>query len=145
MTRIMFPFLLLVALAAQAMGVLNACNRFGVPALASTFFNIGSVAFGLVLGLLAGPQLGTHPHRGHGHRRGARRRAAAGLAAARACTGSGSVSGRPSIGRIPACVRIFRLMGPGDSRQRRGADQRDGEHQFRLHASPIPCAASTAR
>jgi putative peptidoglycan lipid II flippase len=40
MTRIMFPFLLLVALAAQAMGVLNACNRFAVPALASTFFNI---------------------------------------------------------------------------------------------------------
>src|SRR5581483_7571542 len=37
MTRIMFPFLLLVALAAQAMGVLNACNRFAVPALSSTF------------------------------------------------------------------------------------------------------------
>ena len=50
MTRIMFPFLLLVALAAQAMGVLNACNRFGVPALASTFFNLGSVGFGIVLG-----------------------------------------------------------------------------------------------
>ena len=27
----MFPFLLLVALAAQAMGVLNACNQFAVP------------------------------------------------------------------------------------------------------------------
>ena len=38
MTRIMFPFLLLVALAAQAMGVLNACNQFFVPAMASTFF-----------------------------------------------------------------------------------------------------------
>src|SRR2546422_2789125 len=35
MTRIMFPFLLLVALAAQAMGVLNASNKFGVPAMAS--------------------------------------------------------------------------------------------------------------
>src|SRR5436309_1463738 len=33
MTRIMFPFLLLVALAAQAMGVLNASNKFGVPAM----------------------------------------------------------------------------------------------------------------
>ena len=43
LTRIMFPFLLLVALAAQAMGVLNALNRFGIPALASTFFNLGSV------------------------------------------------------------------------------------------------------
>ena len=57
MTRIMFPFLLLVALAAQAMGVLNASNQFGVPAMASTFFNIGSVGFGLVLGVLLGPQL----------------------------------------------------------------------------------------
>jgi putative peptidoglycan lipid II flippase len=57
MTRIMFPFLLLVALAAQAMGVLNACNKFGVPALASTFFNIGSVGFGIVLGVWMGPLL----------------------------------------------------------------------------------------
>ena len=57
MTRIMFPFLLLVALAAQAMGVLNASNRFGVPAMASTFFNIGSVGFGVVIGVLAGPVL----------------------------------------------------------------------------------------
>ncbi|HXF25858.1 MAG TPA: murein biosynthesis integral membrane protein MurJ [Bryobacteraceae bacterium] len=58
MTRIMFPFLLLVALAAQAMGVLNACNRFAVPALSSTFFNIGSIGFGLLLGFVFGPKLG---------------------------------------------------------------------------------------
>src|ERR1700751_2202520 len=51
MTRIMFPFLLLVALAAQAMGMLNASNRFGVPAMASTFFNLGSGGFGVVLGI----------------------------------------------------------------------------------------------
>jgi putative peptidoglycan lipid II flippase len=57
MTRIMFPFLLLVALAAQAMGVLNACNKFGVPALASTFFNLGSVGFGVLLGIWLGPLL----------------------------------------------------------------------------------------
>jgi putative peptidoglycan lipid II flippase len=50
MTRIMFPFLLLVALAAQAMGVLNACNLFGIPALSSVCFNVGSVVFGVVLG-----------------------------------------------------------------------------------------------
>lgn len=61
LTRIMFAFLLLVALAAQAMGVLNACNRFAVPALASTFFNIGSVAFGLILGYVLGPHLGMDP------------------------------------------------------------------------------------
>lgn len=58
MTRIMFPFLLLVALAAQAMGVLNACNRFGVPAMSSTFFNLGSVGFGVLLGVVLGPTLG---------------------------------------------------------------------------------------
>jgi putative peptidoglycan lipid II flippase len=58
MTRIMFPFLLLVALAAQAMGVLNACNRFGIPAMSSTFFNIGSVASGLILGVVLGPRIG---------------------------------------------------------------------------------------
>jgi putative peptidoglycan lipid II flippase len=57
MTRTMFPFLLLVALAAQAMGVLNASNKFGVPAMASTFFNIGSVGFGALLGIWLGPTL----------------------------------------------------------------------------------------
>jgi len=61
MTRIMFPFLLLVALAAQAMGILNACNRFAVPALSSTMFNLGSVVFGLALGLWLGPLLGIEP------------------------------------------------------------------------------------
>jgi putative peptidoglycan lipid II flippase len=54
LTRVMFPFLLLVALAAEAMAILNARGRFGVPALASTFFNIGSVASGLALGLTIG-------------------------------------------------------------------------------------------
>ena len=58
LTRIMFPFLLLVALAAQSMGILNACNQFGVPALASTMFNLGSVTFGLLLGTVLGPRIG---------------------------------------------------------------------------------------
>ncbi len=55
MTRIMFPFLLVVALAAQAMGMLNASNRFGVPATASTFFNLGSVGFGVAIGVWLAP------------------------------------------------------------------------------------------
>ncbi|HUA58036.1 MAG TPA: murein biosynthesis integral membrane protein MurJ [Verrucomicrobiae bacterium] len=54
LTRIMFPFLALVALAAQAMGVLNACDRYGVPALSSVMFNIASVAIGLLLGFTIG-------------------------------------------------------------------------------------------
>ncbi len=57
LTRIMFPFLLLVALAAQAMGVLNACKQFGVPALSSVWFNVGSVTFGLLAGRWLGPVL----------------------------------------------------------------------------------------
>jgi putative peptidoglycan lipid II flippase len=61
LTRIMFPFLLLVALAAQGMGILNACNRFGVPALASTLFNLGSVGFGLAAGFWLGPRIGMDP------------------------------------------------------------------------------------
>ncbi len=64
MTRVMFPFLLIVALSAQAMGVLNACNQFGVPAMASTFFNIGSILSGLILGKLVGPKLGISPIEG---------------------------------------------------------------------------------
>jgi len=61
LTRIMFPFLLLVALAAQAMGVLNACRKFGVPALSSVMFNVGSITFGLMLGFLIGPRFGMRP------------------------------------------------------------------------------------
>src|SRR5262249_1932463 len=47
LTRLMFPFLLLVALAAVAMGILNTKNRFGVPAAAASFFNLGSILVGL--------------------------------------------------------------------------------------------------
>ncbi len=64
MTRIMFPFLLLVALAAQAMGVLNACGIFGIPAMASTMFNIGSVTIGLLIGFVLGPYLHITPIHG---------------------------------------------------------------------------------
>lgn len=55
MTRIMFPFLLMVALAAVAMGILNACDRFGVPASASSFFNLGAILGGLGCASLLAP------------------------------------------------------------------------------------------
>ena len=61
LTRLMFPFLLLVALAAQAMGILNSVGRFGMPALASSFFNVGSVIAGLTLGFWLGPRVGIPP------------------------------------------------------------------------------------
>jgi putative peptidoglycan lipid II flippase len=58
LTRIMFPFILLVSLAALVMGMLNAKNRFGVPAMASSFFNIGSIVFGVALGYWLDPHFG---------------------------------------------------------------------------------------
>jgi len=48
LTQIMFPFILMVALAAVAMGVLNTKGRFGIPASASTAFNIVSIIAGLI-------------------------------------------------------------------------------------------------
>ncbi len=45
--QIMFPFILLVALAALAMGVLNTKGKFGIPASASTAFNIVAIVCGL--------------------------------------------------------------------------------------------------
>jgi putative peptidoglycan lipid II flippase len=55
MTRIMFPFLLMVALAALAMGMLNAKHRFGIPASASTMFNVGSIVGGVGLAFALAP------------------------------------------------------------------------------------------
>jgi putative peptidoglycan lipid II flippase len=111
MTRIMFPFLLLVALAAQAMGILNACNQFAVPALASTFFNVGSLGAGLALGFWAGPWIGLEPIEG--------------MAVGVVIGGALQLAWQlPSLHRAgfryrpridwsdPGLRRIFRLMGP---------------------------------
>lgn len=51
LTRIMMPFLLLVSLAALAMGMLNAEGRFTPPALAPTLFNLATALTGLGLWL----------------------------------------------------------------------------------------------
>ena len=131
LTRMMFPFLVLVALAAQAMGVLNACDRFGVPALASTFFNIGSVAVGLALGFTIGRPSVQGPI---------------------VCMACGVVAGGalqllwqvPSAAArglpLPAALesapsRPAPDLAPdaaGPAGQRRRADQRHGEHQLRV-------------
>ncbi|MBV8307177.1 MAG: murein biosynthesis integral membrane protein MurJ [Gammaproteobacteria bacterium] len=60
LTRIMWPFILLVSLAALVMGMLNARNVFGVPAMASSFFNLGSIVAGVVLGYWLDPHFGPH-------------------------------------------------------------------------------------
>ncbi|MGH8268169.1 MAG: murein biosynthesis integral membrane protein MurJ [Steroidobacteraceae bacterium] len=58
LTRIMYPFILLVSLAALVMGMLNARSVFGVPAMASSFFNLGSIIAGVLLGLWLDPHFG---------------------------------------------------------------------------------------
>lgn len=49
LTRVMLPFLPLIAVAAAAMGMLNAFNRFFIPSLSPAMFNVGTIAcaFGL--------------------------------------------------------------------------------------------------
>jgi len=58
LTRIMFPFILLVSLAALVMGMLNSKSVFGMPAMASSFFNIGSIVGGVTLGYWIDPHFG---------------------------------------------------------------------------------------
>jgi putative peptidoglycan lipid II flippase len=58
LTRIMYPFILLVSLAALVMGMLNAKDIFGTPAMASSFFNLGSIAGGALIGWLLDPHFG---------------------------------------------------------------------------------------
>ena len=61
LTRVMMPFLLFVALAAKAMGVLNSHGRFAISALSSGLFNVTSVGGGLLAGFVIGPELGFEP------------------------------------------------------------------------------------
>jgi putative peptidoglycan lipid II flippase len=58
LTRIMYPFILLVSLAALVMGMLNAKSVFGVPAMASSFFNLGSIIGGVAIGWWLDPGFG---------------------------------------------------------------------------------------
>ncbi|QQL45061.1 murein biosynthesis integral membrane protein MurJ [Sulfuriroseicoccus oceanibius] len=58
MVRIMYPFIAIVSLAALVMGILNARGVFGIPALASSFFNLGSMATGFGIGYLMDPGFG---------------------------------------------------------------------------------------
>ncbi len=61
LARIMMPFILIVSLAAQAMGVLNARDRFATPALSASFFNVGSILGGVFLAFLLTDPSFSHP------------------------------------------------------------------------------------
>lgn len=111
LTRIMIPFLLLIALAAQAMGMLNAFNIFGMPALSSAFFNIGSIVGGLLLGFSLGPMIGLSPIAGmaYGTLIGGFLQLAVQWPSLRRC----GIRYRPDFSLSDPGVRqILRLMGP---------------------------------
>jgi putative peptidoglycan lipid II flippase len=57
LTRIMFPFLALVAIATALMGMLNSLHRFFIPAVSPAMFNVGSIVCTLALAPLM-PSLG---------------------------------------------------------------------------------------
>ncbi len=60
MTRIMTPFLLLVALAAAVMGVLNTRRVFFIPAIAPTMLNLALIASGFLIAPFC-PRFGMEP------------------------------------------------------------------------------------
>src|SRR5678815_4030956 len=49
LTRIMFPFLVLVSVAAVLMGMLNALHRFFIPALSPAMFNVATIVCACLL------------------------------------------------------------------------------------------------
>ena len=63
LTRLMFPFLTLVAVAVAFMGMLNSLRHFFVPALSPAMFNVGAILGALAFVPLM-PALGLHPTAG---------------------------------------------------------------------------------
>lgn len=111
LTRVMYPFILVVSLAALVMGMLNARNIFGIPAMASSFFNLGTIVIGVGLGWWLDPHFGP--------------RAALGLAIGTLAGGVLQLAVQlPSLGRLgyrfrpdfhwrdPGVKAILQLMGP---------------------------------
>jgi putative peptidoglycan lipid II flippase len=60
LTRVMFPFLTLVAVAVACMGMLNSLRHFFVPALSPAMFNVGAIVCAVLVVPLA-PVFGFHP------------------------------------------------------------------------------------
>jgi putative peptidoglycan lipid II flippase len=60
LTRIMFPFLTLITVAAALMGMLNALHRFFIPALSPAMFNVATILCAVLLVPVA-PRLGMTP------------------------------------------------------------------------------------
>ena len=60
LTRVMFPFLAMVAIAAVMMAMLNALRRFFVPALSPAMFNVATIICA-VIAVPMSPRLGIEP------------------------------------------------------------------------------------
>ncbi|HWL75427.1 MAG TPA: murein biosynthesis integral membrane protein MurJ, partial [Burkholderiaceae bacterium] len=60
LTRVMLPFLPMIAVAVAAMGMLNALHRFFIPSLSPAMFNIATIACALGLAPLM-PRIGQPP------------------------------------------------------------------------------------
>ncbi|NDA10565.1 MAG: murein biosynthesis integral membrane protein MurJ, partial [Verrucomicrobia bacterium] len=58
LTRILFPFILFLSLAAVYMGLLNSLHHFGLPAFASAVFNFVSIGLGLLVAWWLDPHFG---------------------------------------------------------------------------------------
>jgi putative peptidoglycan lipid II flippase len=60
LTRLMFPFLTMIAVAAVLMAMLNALHRFFMPALSPAMFNVATIACAVIVVPMA-PRLGIEP------------------------------------------------------------------------------------
>ncbi len=58
LSQIIFAFIIFLSLAALVMGMLNSKGVFFVPALASSFFNLGSIISGVAFGYWLDPEFG---------------------------------------------------------------------------------------
>ena len=101
LTRMMLPFLSMVAVAAAVMGMLNSLHHYFVPALAPAMFNVATIVCAFVLVPLM-PAFGLAADHGHRDRRTAGRGAAGAGAVAAASAGRIPVSLRPRPARAGA-------------------------------------------
>ena len=104
LTQVMFPFLMLIAVAVACMGMLNSLRSFFLPALAPAAFNVACIASAFLIVPFM-PALGWHADGRPRHRHAARRRRAGGAAVAGADQGRVPVPAAARRSAIRASAR----------------------------------------